>query len=435
MPPRAPLASVDLPPATVGALYRAELPAFIDQSGKGLLLTAASAPDGMAFKDLGGGRGEIAGTPRRAGTVALQVVATNHNGMTAEMTARIAVADKTQTTPGQAAQPSAAKMAAPASQAERPPQASTPRPLQARPPAQSAVQTVLPPLPQSAPAPQIATAPTAGPLPPPAPAPQIATTPAAAPLPPPANAPQAATSPATAPQASAEPPAPGAAPASPPPNQQMSVLEPTPAMSLIDKARAFVSGFDGGDCFLVKPMAGASDPNAYLAVGRELPPFERFNTAYTSAVGAEPQLSLRLITPSECPALDLIRLGAAASASAPRIELANYSVGKGKPLTGTVANLAGRSLVLMLVGDDGAAYRLEAKPIPGRDAASFDVPLTPDASSIGPMQILLAIVSAKPIPALESFRSGPLSAIATPMAEEARAGAVSVGADFFKFAD
>ena len=34
MPPHAPQASVDLPPATVGALYRAELPAFIDQAAK-----------------------------------------------------------------------------------------------------------------------------------------------------------------------------------------------------------------------------------------------------------------------------------------------------------------------------------------------------------------------------------------------------------------
>ena len=197
-------------------------------------------------------------------------------------------------------------------------------------------------------------------------------------------------------------------------------------MSPIDRAKAFVSSFDGGDCFLIKPMSGSSDPNAYLAVGRELGPFQRFDSAYASAIGAEPQLSLRLITPSECPAIDLIRLGSAAGASVPRIELTNYSVGKGKPLAGTIANLDGRRLVLMIVGDDGIAYRLEAKPIPGRDAVAFDVPLTPDASSIGPMQILLAIVSARPIPALESFRSGPLSTIAARLLDDARGG-VGVG--------
>ena len=70
---------------------------------------------------------------------------------------------------------------------------------------------------------------------------------------------------------------------------------------------------------------------------------------------------------------------------------------------------------------------------PGRDAAAFSVPLTPDASSIGPVQILLAIVSAKSIPALETFRSGPLNAIAAQLVDSARGGSVSVEADFFKF--
>lgn len=204
-------------------------------------------------------------------------------------------------------------------------------------------------------------------------------------------------------------------------------------MSSIDKARAFVSGFDGGDCFLVRPMSGSGGSHAYLAVGRDLQPFQRFDSGYTSEVGAEPQLSLRLIAPSECPALDLIRLGAAEGGAAPRIELANYSVGRGKPLSGTIANLEGRRLFLVLVGDDGVARRLDAKAIPGRDAATFSVPLTPDASSIGPMQILLAIVSAKPIPALETFRSGPVNNIATQLVGEARGGSVSVEADFFKF--
>ncbi len=59
MPPRAPQVSIDLPPATVGARYRVELPAFIDHGGKGLRLVAESPPEGMSFKDLGDGRGEI----------------------------------------------------------------------------------------------------------------------------------------------------------------------------------------------------------------------------------------------------------------------------------------------------------------------------------------------------------------------------------------
>ena len=85
-------------------------------------------------------------------------------------------------------------------------------------------------------------------------------------------------------------------------------------------------------------MSGSSDPNAYLAVGRQLQPFERFDSGYASEVGAEPQLSLRLITPPECPALDVIRLGTAEGASTPRIELTNYSVARLYELKGEIVS-------------------------------------------------------------------------------------------------
>ena len=421
MPPHAPQASVDLPPATVGALYRAELPAFIDQAGKGLRLAAGSAPDGMAFKDLGGGRSAIEGTPTQAGSAAMQVVATNHNGMTAEMTARIAISDRAQAATPPASRPAAAKSAARPEQPEQPPNPSVAHPP-AKPSPKSPPPPALPSLPQLAPTP----------------APQAAPAIAAAPPPPPAAAPPS--SPAPAPQVQAAPPSPPAAAPQTAPALRRRISR-CPRSSQLRRYRRSTRR---------KPWSAASTAATVSSSSRWRAPATRTRiwpsaanwgpssvsiSAYTSEVGAEPQLSLRLITPPQCPAIDLIRLGTAAGAAAPRIELANYTVGKGKPLAGTIANLGGRSLVLVLVGDDGLAYRLEAKPSPERDAATFDVPLTPDASSIGPMQILLAIVSAKPIPALESFRSGPLNTIAPQLVGEARSGAVAVGADFFKFVE
>ena len=100
-----------------------------------------------------------------------------------------------------------------------------------------------------------------------------------------------------------------------------------------------------------------------------------------------------------------------------------------------MGNLGGRRLYLMLVDNDGAAYRLETKPTPGGDAATFSAPLVPDASSVGPLQMIVAIVSEKPIPDLETFRSGPLKAIAPGLMTEARSGSVSAQADFFTFAN
>ena len=93
-PPRAPQALVELPPATIAAPYRAELPAFSDRSGQGLRLAADGLPPGLALEDLGDGKGVIQGSPAKAGSVTTQIVATNHAGKTAQMTAMLVVADR-----------------------------------------------------------------------------------------------------------------------------------------------------------------------------------------------------------------------------------------------------------------------------------------------------------------------------------------------------
>lgn len=208
-----------------------------------------------------------------------------------------------------------------------------------------------------------------------------------------------------------------------------------PPSAPLDKASAFIGGFDGGACFLVRPLPGAARGRALQGVGIELAPFQRFDADYTREVGVEPQLGLRLIAATECPALDLIRLGSANGAAAPRIELTSYEVGRGKPLAGTVSGLAGRRLALLLVDNDGVAHRLETKVLPGGDSATFSAPLVADASSVGPLQIVLAIASAKPIAALEGLRSAPLTQIAPRLVGEAPASSASVEAEFFKLVE
>ena len=110
-----------------------------------------------------------------------------------------------------------------------------------------------------------------------------------------------------------------------------------------------------------------------------------------------------------------------------------YEVGPGKPLQGTISSLQGRHPYLVLVDNDGVAHRLEATVDASGDSATFDVPLTPDASSVGPMQMLLAVVSDKPIPALDTLHSTNLKSIASRLVDDARRASASVAADYFKF--
>jgi serine/threonine-protein kinase len=139
------------------------------------------------------------------------------------------------------------------------------------------------------------------------------------------------------------------------------------------------------------------------------------------------------ISAAQCPALDLVRLAPPDGQEPPRLTLNAYEVGPGKPLQGTISSLQGRRPYLVLVDNDGVAHRLEATVDASGDSAAFDVPLTPDASSVGPMQMLLAVVSDKPIPALDTLHSTKLKSIASRLVDDARRASASVAADYFKF--
>jgi len=399
LPPKAAQANVDLPAATVGSAYRAELPAFADLGGKGLRLAASGLPDGLTFSDAGGGKGAIEGVPQQATSASIRIVATNLHDRTAQMTATLVVGDK--------------PPPAPVAKLEIPIPAPAPKPS----PVPVSSQSTAPP--QSA-APQIA-APTPSPLTVQVAAPASVDQNAASVPPPPAAMPQAVAREETRPSQ----------PTSLAPSEPLP--PPVAAASAEEKAKAFIARFDGGECFLVEPLPGSTKPHEYQAVGQAIEPFRRFDSAYKREVGVEANLRVAPITAEQCPALDLVRLAAPAGRQPPRLGLKNYEVGPGQPLLGTISNLEGRRLYLVLVDNDGTVHRLEAKVGSSGDSATFSVPLTADASSVGPMQMLLAIVSDKPVPALDALHSANLKSIASRLIGDARGASASVGADYFKF--
>jgi serine/threonine protein kinase len=397
LPPKAAQANVDLPAATVGSSYRVELPTFADPGGKGLRLAASGLPDGLTFSDAGGGKSAIEGVPQQPASASIRIVATNLHDRTAQMTATLVVADQPAPPPG------------PVPTLETP----TPAPLQKPSPVLVLPQPAAPRQPV---APQVS-------APPPSP-PNIQ---AAAPVSVNQNAAPAGVTPQTVAREEIRP----SQPTSVAPSEQ--VPQPVAPASPEEKAKAFIARFDGGECFLIEPLPGSTKPHEYQAVGRAIEPFRRFDSGYKREVGVEANLRAAPITAEQCPALDLVRLAAPGGRSLPRLTLKNYEVGPGQPLLGTISHLEGRYLYLVLVDNDGLAHRLDAKVDPSGDSATFSVPLTADASSVGPMQMLLAIVSVKSIPAFDALHSANLKLIGSRLIDAARGASAAVEADYFKF--
>lgn len=332
LPPSAPQPNIDLPSAVVGAQYLQVLPAFLDRGGKGLRLAASGLPDGLTFMDGGQGTGVIEGDPLRPGHAEIQIVAIDHNNRTAQMTAGLAIADRTPLTQPDMTNPSA------------------------------------------------------------------------------------------------------------PPNGDLSKRQdslnlPSSALnaSVSERAKAFVANFDGGDCFFITRIGTSDGKEGYLGLGRTPGPFERFDSGYQAAVGAEAAIRLGQMTPEQCPALDLLRLKNAGGTAEPLLEIKEQDIGRGAPLAGTISNLAGRRLYLLLIDNDGLIHRLPTVAQPGGGVATFNVAIQPQGSFLNVYQLLVGVASPTPIPVLEAIHAGPLRPIAGRLVEEARRASASAVADFFKF--
>ena len=224
LPPRPP-SNLDLPGATVGAPYHAELPAFSDLEGKGLRLSADGLPEGIDFSDLGDGRGAIGGVPTRVGK---------------------------RFDPGCRSQPQRTNRA---NDGEGGHQRTN---LDPAPPS---IRTLL--LRHHLAAREHAKL-----------SPSSDSTPKAA-------SPPGRPSPASPNSTSAS-----ARTA----RSGRAVIKPPPTSSPAEKARQFVAGFNGGECFLIKRLGESGGKESYLGFGLDQSPFERFDTGYKNQVGAEAEI-------------------------------------------------------------------------------------------------------------------------------------------------
>jgi serine/threonine protein kinase len=220
--------------------------------------------------------------------------------------------------------------------------------------------------------------------------------------------------------------APAAAPVSIDP-AKLAAVEP------VDKAAEFLRTFDGGPCFVAR-STGANGPiPIILGVGADKQIFQRFYEAFNRTVGVEPSLTVRLIASSQCPAIGLIGAGAPGEVNAPRIELSNFEVGRNRPLAGLVSNLLGRSLALLLIGSDGQVHRIETQPRANGASAAFSVPISATGADAAVTQVVIAIVSPKPLPALVGFKAGAATDILPRVESDLAAARGALQAEFFRF--
>ncbi|MDP4024939.1 serine/threonine-protein kinase [Methylobacterium sp. NEAU 140] len=187
-----------------------------------------------------------------------------------------------------------------------------------------------------------------------------------------------------------------------PPSGPVPRALPSPTM---EQVAAYVRGYRGGDCFFLSPTAISGRDAHVEAYGARTRAFEAFDADFKRTFGFEARILLHRVEGGQCPVVDLLaRQAQIKPASAPKIRLESDRIRSGESLRGVI-DFGDGTLKLLLVEGDGSVHDLG--PYLRRAARQAVLSVRLDAKGLdrGRPQLLVAVVSRAPLPALE--RAGP----------------------------
>jgi serine/threonine-protein kinase len=195
----------------------------------------------------------------------------------------------------------------------------------------------------------------------------------------------------------------------------------------------FVSEYDGGPCFFVKPLQITEQSALLEGYGVRRAAFDRLDVAFRDKTGFEAEIGAHEVAPAQCPALDLLGQLRSARTAAPKIALSQTALKLGQNLSGMIDGIGGRQIELLLVADDGSVRRLTAMPYPPTDEKMpFSARLGPDIAN-GKLQLLVAIASPKPLPIIQNAALATAQDLFPRLYDEAHRGNFGLGAGLRSF--
>ncbi|TGP56609.1 serine/threonine protein kinase [bacterium M00.F.Ca.ET.230.01.1.1] len=237
-----------------------------------------------------------------------------------------------------------------------------------------------------------------------------------------ANQPAAPTQPAQQPQPSA----------AKQPGTDVAINVPKPAlpspqddMAKWNDQRSWVRDFSGGSCFYANVTSRAGAAPAIEGFGTAVPPFEQLLSDFQTRFHVEPDISVRLITLSQCGVPTFLRFLDRSSAAKPQLVLDRTSVPDGAPVSGALYTGGGLISNVMLIDHKGVAFNLDDRMVPQTDKLTFNIPIglaaADKAAGKAVPQIMLVITGPKDIQAAMFSRPTPASELLPKILQEIEA--------------
>jgi hypothetical protein len=215
-----------------------------------------------------------------------------------------------------------------------------------------------------------------------------------------------------------------------PPTDRPPAVGPQPIG--VDRVDRYVRQFDGGHCFFLMPTKVTVASASVEGFGSNRASFTAFDADFKRDMGFEALVELREVTPAQCPAIDFMR--SIAEVSRPELKIDVYTVKNGQALTGSVENLGGRNVEILLVAEDGTVRTIPSIAGSGPQSRAFLAPQRRLKGDGTVPRLVMAVASDRPVRSLRIDRPVSAdSAFAAVQAEMAESGSrLSVAAKYFK---
>jgi serine/threonine-protein kinase len=204
----------------------------------------------------------------------------------------------------------------------------------------------------------------------------------------------------------ARPPAP-VRPVEPDPGSQPPPDAGADAVDDVAERVHWVRSFAGGPCFFASTTSASMREVAVEGFGDTVEAFRKLLSGFMEKFGIEPQITVGLIRPVQCPVTDFLNALGERPSVAPGLALEKYELANRDPMAGEVQLLPSGQTYLFLVDHDGIVHNLETFLKREGGKAVFRIALglatASEDGGAGLPQVLVALGSEAPI---EAFRDG-----------------------------
>lgn len=161
---------------------------------------------------------------------------------------------------------------------------------------------------------------------------------------------------------------------------------------------SWLNGYSGGDCFYAGAVAATETATQIEGFGEKVEPFNALEAAFEERFHAEPDISVRLIEPSQCEITAFLRAMSVSTVEKPQLLLDRTKVPDGAPISGTLETAGGLISNVLLIDHKGMAFNLDDRITVQDGRGSFSIPIGLGASDKA---------AGKPVPLVMIVITGP----------------------------